>query len=401
MYNSLFSKKKSFNKKSLSTVSKFFKNSDKNMSTKSYKIKVNDIASIFHNEEKENIEKNINSINFKPRSSKLNYGSNVLINILKGRFSSSNKPIKKTKNIKTFSFDKIKKNSFPFKSSEIEIPLIFSKKFEVIPNIKKLHYLTNKDLNAIIETNDYSNNYFCLNNNNSANKEELKTICNIKNKIEMYNSIPVMKCIKNKKKNENEKIFSKEIFFNNTISNLSSKSSHNFIIDKNKSFYLRNKLLNKNYLKTRILTENDIDFINQYEKSSKYLYNKNNRYDLKNYLFQEIKTNKKNNKNSSNKNSNSFNKKKNKTLLRRSSVIDRLVFNLERPLDCFEEHVISEKPGDKYQSLKNQLVKEKNKIYKLINDTKLNERKSEALMRKYCYQILSNKNKNSNKILYN
>ena len=77
----------------------------------------------------------------------------------------------------------------------------------------------------------------------------------------------------------------------------------------------------------------------------------------------------------------------------RGSKIDRLIFYIEKPEECFEEHLTDKKPGDKYQLFKNQIAKHKTKLDNIIKEIRLNQIKSEYLMKKYIFELLSRKKK--------
>ena len=64
-------------------------------------------------------------------------------------------------------------------------------------------------------------------------------------------------------------------------------------------------------------------------------------------------------------NTNLLPKKKTSHLLNRSSNLDRLLFKLEKPSECFEENVYGLRAGDKYISLKNKIINKKNKIFNI------------------------------------
>ena len=78
-------------------------------------------------------------------------------------------------------------------------------------------------------------------------------------------------------------------------------------------------------------------------------------------------------------------------ILHRRSRIDRLLFFLENPDGCFEENLLEDKPGDKYVMLKNQMIRYKDKFENIIRDIKMNQKKSEYLMKKYIFDLLSRK----------
>ena len=78
-------------------------------------------------------------------------------------------------------------------------------------------------------------------------------------------------------------------------------------------------------------------------------------------------------------------------VLHRRSRIDRLIFFIENPEGCFEENLMEERPGDKYIMLKNQMKRRKNRFENIIREIKLNQKKSEYLMKKYIFDLLSRK----------
>ena len=78
-------------------------------------------------------------------------------------------------------------------------------------------------------------------------------------------------------------------------------------------------------------------------------------------------------------------------VLHRSSRVDRLIFSIENPDGCFEESLFEDRPGDKYILFKNQMVKHKDKFENIIREIKLNQKKSEYLMKKYIFDLLSRK----------
>ena len=52
---------------------------------------------------------------------------------------------------------------------------------------------------------------------------------------------------------------------------------------------------------------------------------------------------------------------------------------------------MEERPGDKYIMLKNQMKRRKNRFENIIREIKLNQKKSEYLMKKYIFDLLSRK----------
>ena len=80
------------------------------------------------------------------------------------------------------------------------------------------------------------------------------------------------------------------------------------------------------------------------------------------------------------------------SLLNRSSKIDRLLFNLENPSGCFEENVYTLRAGDKYISLKNQIIKQKNKMWKMNYINEKATRLIESQAKRYIFKLFSDKN---------
>mgnify|MGYP006870139193 CR=1 FL=1 len=60
-----------------------------------------------------------------------------------------------------------------------------------------------------------------------------------------------------------------------------------------------------------------------------------------------------------------------KTSIKRASLVDRFLFKIVNPDGVIEDYITEgDRPGDKYKRLKNQLIKGKNKVYKLVQDIK-------------------------------
>lgn len=79
--------------------------------------------------------------------------------------------------------------------------------------------------------------------------------------------------------------------------------------------------------------------------------------------------------------------------LNKSSNVDRLLFKLENPYETFEENVFSNRPGDKFIALKNQIIKQKNKTIKMFCDYRMDVVLNEIFMKRYIYKIYSDRNK--------
>ena len=84
--------------------------------------------------------------------------------------------------------------------------------------------------------------------------------------------------------------------------------------------------------------------------------------------------------------------------MHKSSKVDRLLFQLEKPDECFEENVISNRPADKFVFFKNQIIKQKDKTIKMFYDYKRILKSNETQMTRYIFQLFSDRNKNKSKI---
>ena len=69
--------------------------------------------------------------------------------------------------------------------------------------------------------------------------------------------------------------------------------------------------------------------------------------------------------------------------LKRASIIDRLIFKITNPDDCFEDYIISDKPGDKYINFYKQIKKKQNQIYKMLLDVMLEQKKNYLELKQY------------------
>ena len=326
---------------------------------------------------------NSNISNKKDKTSNLNYSKlkfnqNILLNLLKKSSFSINHKIH-TKSTSTSINSK-------FKNSIYDNKKILNKlsknnvKYKNIPGISKLHNLTDIKINNIINNNNDFNYYYSTpiksymkTQTFSSNKEKLNLYTN-KNNI---NLSPTRGSSSNKKNSSSEISSNKKLIF----------------LHKNNA---KQKLLKEIYEDINLNTVNQekkIKFLfpNTLCKSSKKIkYKKNHKFK---YINEDYSTN--DNNNPHNKWMTSFNTYLRKFgLMNRSSQIDRLLFSVEKPDECFEENVYLGKPGDKYQLFKNQINKHKNKIDHMIFDMKLNQKKNDILMRRYIFKILSQRNKN-------
>ena len=73
--------------------------------------------------------------------------------------------------------------------------------------------------------------------------------------------------------------------------------------------------------------------------------------------------------------------------------MDKFIYYLENNHKSVDGHFFHKKKGDKYQLLKKQIFKHKNKLEKIIKEMKLNQINNEYLMKKYIYNLLSRNKK--------
>ena len=292
-------------------------------------------------------------------SNHLKFNNNILLNLLKKSNLKKKRFISQTHSKITFnSFNDENINSKLTK--DIKILYNLNKKFHDLPGLSKFHNLTNEKMNNLIKTEESS-----------------------------YNLI---KTYENKKSQINLKI--KERVFDNIelINNKRYLNDKNIIIVNNKNDFLRHSLgakkfkLNINKLKKSTTT-------NLYTNSSS-----SNQQNEKASILDKISHEKKiklikNNTNNTQIWMAPLKSSSNHNILHRGSIVDRLVFYIEKPEECFEENLLDKKPGDKYQLFKNQLTKHKNKLENIIKEIRLNQIKSEYLMKKYIFELLSKKKK--------
>ena len=284
--------------------------------------------------------------------------------------------------------------------SENKSPFIINKKLSLS------NYKMNNNFSKIKLNNKYK--YLTLNKNNYKLKEKpktklinnklyrnsskRKTFTNIGNNFFIYNAN--LK-VKNKKENinnyNNNNNFSSFLKKNkgNKYQNL-YRTKYNVykIISGNKSLSHQKTKLNKNY--NRIISS---------EVCSRNINRKENIFDKNKSTFNDIEISKNYNLTNDN-NGLSINLLLNnqiKQLLNRNSKVDRLLFKLENPADCFEENVYTLRAGDKYISLKNQIIKQKNKLWKMNYNNKKSLKVNESQMRRYIFKIYSDRNHKKNK----
>ena len=83
-----------------------------------------------------------------------------------------------------------------------------------------------------------------------------------------------------------------------------------------------------------------------------------------------------------------------KTTVKRASLVDRFTFKVANPDGVIEDYITEEdKPGDKYKRFKSELVKGKNKVYKLLYDVKKTQILAETMLNVYVTKIKGSKYK--------
>lgn len=279
--------------------------------------------------------------------SKLKFNQNILINLLK-----------KTNLKKQQNYSQTKLNYIPsnkkYMNLGFKIAYNLNKKFHDLPVVSKFHNITDEKINELIKSNNNNrrkslnlkktNNYIKSNiNKNSSKKNYINFVC----------------------QNNNDK----NIFIVKNIRRMKSKKLKMRLSELNSNFtnslsYLKSNNRNTNYNNNNSASnKKDISRIN---------------------LNKQMKLNKTNI---------NLELSKNIDLYRRGSIVDRLVFYIEKPDECFEENLTDEKPSDKYQMFKNQINKHKDKLDKIIKEIKLNQIKSEYLMKKYIFELMSRRKK--------
>ena len=216
----------------------------------------------------------------------------------------------------------------------------------------------NKKYKAKIDPNYLFNNYNKMNNNNNKNNNKYKI-----NKNKRVTFL-INENINNNSLNFNKKTdLSNSSNKNNSLNNFSSiyNSLNNSLLkSKNNPIKIKNKIVyHKKKFSSKILNAN-LNHHQDYEKVQK-LKNINNFLDT---IPQE-----------------NINKKK--IYLRRDSFIDKLLLKMTNPDEVFEEYVQTEKPGDKFIRFKNHLIKNKNLINKMIQDSILLQKKSDNFLLHY------------------
>ena len=261
-----------------------------------------------------------------------------------------------------------------------------------MPGISHFHNITDEKINDLINSNDneitfktfsskniinlkanYNNTINnCINRRNNTPFFIKYTINNSKNNNDRYKNIN--NCIINNKQSKRSSLDSK------TINNNINKININFT---NSAPYLKK---NKEHINSRdtknslLKSKKEISIIHTISsKSKKIKLNKRNKLnsnlEIKKWLESIEKSMEK---------YNYFN---------RGSKVDRLLFYMVKPDECFEENLIDIKSGDKYLLLKKQIARHKYKLENIIKDMKLSQIENEYLMKKYIFDLLSRRKK--------
>ena len=316
--------------------------------------------------------------------SKLKFKQNVLINILKKT------NLRKKNNIHNTS-----KNTFIPKNTSLfynfKLSYNINKKFHDLPGISNFHNITDEKINDLINSND---NEISLKPFTSQNILNMKANNNKKinnNLLNRRNNTPFfINTIINNGRNYNDRY---------------KNSNNNCIINnkKNKKLSLDSKTINGNLNKININYTNNIsnlkkkdEHINSRDTNS--LLKSKKEIPIIHTISSEAKKIKLNKRNKLNNNLEikkwleSIEKSIEKCdYFNRGSKVDRLLFYMVKPDECFEENLIDMKSGDKYLMLKKQIAKHKYKLENIIKDMKLNQIENEYLMKKYIFDLLSRK----------
>ena len=374
----------------------------------------------------------------------LKFKENILVWLLKkSKYNINQKESSRSRKVKNRSVDKSRPNHL-------------SEKYKNIPGIDKLQYLTDQSLNELLnrENQSYSSAPISLVTNKPLKNRIIKyssafqtntkkSLNNLKNEFiykvrKLKNPSISLALDSYNKKNNNPKskannnkffrIVKKEKFFinnktiNNYINDFNISTTHKKINinNNNRILSLMNKHKNNKCFKLYSNTNECSEKVlceDTNNSSSKRESKKRNKRIFSGYisrrksqthqnLFDENNNNNKATKNKSyiinidNNNKSKEMKKLNKNNLpksrffNRSSQVDRLIFKLEYPNECFEDNVYTNRPEDKFISLKNQIAKQKTKTIKMFNDYKMALKVNERLMTKYIYKMFSDKIQN-------
>ena len=334
--------------------------------------------------------------NSKPKSifKKLKFTSGLLVDLLK----------KPKKSATTNSLFKKSNKSMAVKKSNS----LF--KYNNIPGIQKLHHLTQANIdNLLTDKNEqliiensiyhfqniserknikpnihYINSSYILteSNSNSSNKKFYVTNININKNVNknvnnnIYNNED-KGCVWESRKLRRNVIFSYLNDINYTYNKNCKISEKKIVKPSVKSLLIKKKNFGIN----------PNDLLNFENKKLKVFLKENNIPQTNRKNIEPIKT-EENKNNGTNNFYSVFNKIKR---VKRSSQIDRLLFKIENPEECFEEFVDKEKPGDKYLAFRNQILRHRNKIDKMILEVKLNHNKCEEAVKKNSLESINRK----------
>ena len=243
----------------------------------------------------------------------------------------------------------------------------------LLKDSKKLSglYIKKKKLFSKINLSEYKNDEII---NNSLNKSRNSRKYNIPF-MDKYKHIDI-NIIQDLTSKEPKGLYTYDTY--NTISNISNNTKRSFFEDKKT---IENQSTIKSKRKKLFLTT-----------PVPQIYLSNND-DLTNMKTQyNIENEGKNNETINNKNNNKIKsslkiKKVNSNMpkeLKRNSIVDRLLFKITNPDECFEEYLSSEKPMfDKYIKFKKQIQKKQLQTYKMLLDVELEQVNTMKELKKY------------------
>ena len=276
----------------------------------------------------------------------------------------------------------------------------------------KSHSTSQKKHVRFIESNDFPITYIydkqkssCMDN---TKKNIINKISNSSNSsLSKYSYIPGVSKMKHLSNDIIETLFSRENITKSRNTNIKDSVSDN----KSSSYYLQQQSFP----------------INLKMSNSRYINFKNNRPKSKNKKSLSINSNMliKNNKllfanmgvskkrsllqlatqsremsKSNNEETNSNNLFLQKGKIKRSSLVDRYMFKIANPDGVMEDYIIEgDKPGDKYKRFKNQILKGKNKVYRLIQDVKRTQMISDTMISVYITRLKGNRFHRHNKTM--
>lgn len=344
----------------------------------------------------------------------LKFGKNLLIWLLRKSKYIDEQKINSVKKIKK-NINEAKENTIKNKQKNR-----LSEKYKITPQINKLRFLTDESMNELLKTEQDTSKYYSPTNINIFSNNELKEKINIfrtnqrlhiapsKNNNKQYLKYNITFSSlnsnnKDNKKRENKKIINIKLSCDNPkeklfVKNYKSKNFHNKVKINDRNL-LSSANKNKKNLNCQIYTQLNEEL--KKKKNAKYKkiflkkrnvteIQKKKSFTQQNLLEEKDKFTIKESYNKNGKNQIEY--KPNK-IFNKSSKVDRLLFKLENPYECFEENVSSNRPEDKFISFKNQIVKQKNKTIKMFYEYKKQLRVNESHMTKYIYKIFSDRNK--------